>query len=148
MSTRQEQRPPAPGRAQGPSPEEVALLEEIERQGEGKISLERTHESVAVRAKVILRPGNASQARELKLQGVTGDLSQGGCRALFPAPVQVGDIYRLEFDISWLESPIIFARCLRCRMVREDVFETGFEFFNAISLDPTRRRAGAKDLLD
>jgi hypothetical protein len=148
MSARREENPAAPARAGGPSPDEVALLEEIERQGAGKVALERIHERVAVRAKVILRPGNASQARELKLQGVTGDLSQGGCRALFPVPVLVGDIYRLEFDIAWLESPIIFARCLRCRMVREDVFETGFEFFNAIPLDPARPRAGAKDLLD
>jgi hypothetical protein len=132
----------------GQSLDEAALLEEIERQGAGKVSLERLHERVAVRAKVILRPGNASQARELKVQGVTGDMSQGGCRALFPVPIQVGDIFRLELDIEWLESPIIFARCLRCRMVREDVFETGFEFFNAIPLDPARRRSGGKDLLD
>jgi len=151
MSGRREENaagPAAPARPAGANREEMALLEEIERQNAAKVSLERLHERVAVRAKVILRPGNASQSRDLRLQGVTADLSQGGCRALFPVPVLVGDIYRLEMDIPWLESPTIFARCLRCRMVREDVFETGFEFFNAIALDPSRRRGGAKDLLD
>jgi hypothetical protein len=124
------------------------LLEEIARQGGADARQERRDERVAVRAKIMLRPGNASQARDLKLQGVTGDISTTGCRALFPVPVLVGDIYRLELALDWLEAPIIYARCLRCRMVREDVFESAFEFFRAIPLNPLRARAGGPDLLD
>ncbi len=135
-------------RSRGSDGKDLELLEEIEGQNVEQVARQRLHDRVAVRTKVILRPGNSSQVRELKIQGLTGDLSGGGCRALFPVPVMVGDIYRLEFDIDWLEAPLVLARCLRCRLVKEDVFETGFQFFNPIDLNPARRRNAGNDLLD
>ena len=130
------------------SGDDLELLAEIEAQNVEKVAQKRLHERVALRCRVILRPGNASQVRDLKIQGMTGDLSEGGCRALFPIPVMVGDIFRLEFDLEWLETPMVLARCLRCRLVKEDVFETGFQFFNPIELHPSRQRATGNDLLD
>lgn len=132
------------------SPAELELLAEIEAQNPENVAGQRLHERVSMRTRVILRPGNASQVRELKLQGMTGDLSEGGCRALFPVPVMVGDIFRLEFDLEWLEAPTVYARCLRCRMVREDVYETGFQFFNSIDLSTQskKQKARSNDLLD
>lgn len=126
---------------------ELELLSEIEAQNPRNVALQRIHERVSLRTRIILRPGNASQIRDLKLQGMTGDLSEGGCRALFPVPVLVGDIYRLEFDLDWLETPLAFARCLRCKMIREDVFETGFKFFNPIDLTSRNPDLNKNDLL-
>lgn len=110
------------------------LLKELEQNTPEEIRRQRTHFRVTVKAKVILQSGNASETTRLKLQGITGDLSEGGCRILFPLPVMVGDIYRLTFDRKVLDLPVTFARCMRCHMLRDDAFEVGFRFFNVISL--------------
>lgn len=110
------------------------LLKELEQNTPEEIRRQRNHFRVTIKAKVILQPGNASETTRLKLQGVTGDLSEGGCRILFPLPVMVGDIYRLSFDRKVLDLPTTFVRCMRCHMLREDAFEVGFRFFNLISM--------------
>jgi hypothetical protein len=110
------------------------LLRELERNKPDDIRRARQHFRVAVKARVVLLPGNLSEALKFRLQGVTGDLSEGGCQALFPLPINVGDVYRLQFDRGQLELPVTFARCTRCRMLRDDAFETGFKFFNSIAL--------------
>jgi len=113
------------------------LLRELEQNTPDEIRRQRTHFRVTVKAKVILQPGNASDLTKLKLQGVTGDLSESGCRILFPLPVGVGDIFRLAFDRSLLNLPVTFARCMRCQMLREDAYEAGFRFFSLVSLPET-----------
>ncbi|MFO0840575.1 MAG: PilZ domain-containing protein [Phycisphaerae bacterium] len=110
------------------------LLREIESNTPEEIRRQRTHFRVAIKAHVKLLPGNVSAMQTPHLQGVTGDLSEGGCRALFPLPVTVGDVYRLEFDPGQLALPLTFARCVRCLMLRDDAFEAGFAFFSPISL--------------
>lgn len=110
------------------------LLKELEQNTPEEIRRQRTHFRVTAKAKVILQSGNASETTKMKLQGVTGDLSEGGCRILFPLPVMVGDIYRLTFDRKVLDLPTTFVRCMRCHMLRDDAFEVGFRFFNVISL--------------
>ena len=65
---------------------------------------------------------------------VTGDVSEGGCGLVFPVTIRAGDVYRLEFERAKLDSPVTFARCIRCRFVREGVFETGFRFFTPVPL--------------
>jgi hypothetical protein len=49
-------------------------------------------------------------------------------------PMLVGDVYQLRFAKGELDLPIVYARCLRCRLVREDAFESGFVFFEKIEL--------------
>lgn len=110
------------------------MLAELERNTPEELRRQRTHFRVTLKSKVILAPGNTSDATKLKLQGVTGDLSEGGCRILFPLPPLVGDIYRLTFDRSVLDLPTTYARCVRCHLLREDAFEAGFRFFNLITL--------------
>ncbi len=109
-------------------------LEELERNTSDEIRQLRTSFRIELRAKIILQPGNASDALKFKLQGVTGDLSEGGCRALFPLPARVGDIYRLSFDPQEVGLATTYARCMRCSLVREDAFEAGFKFFAPIAL--------------
>lgn len=111
-----------------------AVLQDLERNTPDQIRRQRAHFRLALKAAVILQPGSASQLTNLKVKGATGDISQGGCSALFPVPVQVGDVYRLQFDRSVLDLPLTFARCVRCRLVREDAFEAGFAFFIPVSL--------------
>ncbi len=110
------------------------LLSDLERNTSDEIRRQRAHFRIQIKAPLTLRPGNASDLFKYRLAGVTGDLSQGGCLALFSLPVQVGDIYRLEFDRSVLDLPLTFARCVRCMLLREDAYEAGFSFFSAVQL--------------
>ena len=111
-----------------------AVLQDLERNTPDQIRRQRAHFRLSVKAPVILQPGSASQLTNLKVKGATGDISEGGCSALFPVPVQVGDVYRMQFDRNVLDLPLTFARCVRCRLVREDAFEAGFAFFTPVIL--------------
>lgn len=110
------------------------LLSELERNTPEEVRQQRSHFRISLKAKVILEPGSSSEMLKLRLQGVTGDISEGGCCALFPMPVHVGDVYRLTFDRSVFDQPLMFVRCVRCRLLREDAFEAGFQFFAPIQL--------------
>ena len=111
-----------------------AVLQELEANTPEEIRRQRAHFRLSVKAAVILQCGNTSQLMSFKVKGVTGDVSQGGCNVLLPIPIQVGDIYRVQFDRKMLELPLTFARCVRCRLVREDAFEAGLAFFTPIEL--------------
>ena len=121
-----------------PSPldggEAFGLLRDLERNTPAEIRRQRAHFRLAIKAGVILQPGNAHDLLKLKIQGVTGDVSEGGFSGLFPIPICVGNVYRLQFDRKELDLPLTFARCVRCRLVREDAFEAGFAFFSPIAL--------------
>ncbi len=110
------------------------LMQELESNTPEQIRRQRTSFRMAVKAEVTLQSGNASQLLDFKFKGVTGDVSEQGCGALFPIPARVGDIYRLEFDRMKLGIPLTYARCVRCGLVREGAFDCGFKFFSAISL--------------
>jgi hypothetical protein len=110
------------------------LLQELERNTSDEIRRQRRHFRLLIKAGVVLQSGNASELLDYKIKGVTGDISEGGCSVLFPIPVHVGDVYRLTFDRKVVELPLTFARCLRCRLVREDAYEAGFTFFTPITL--------------
>ena len=122
-----------------------SLIADLERQSIEQIRHLREHERVQTKVRLVLQPGDSSRSRELRLQGVTADISEGGCSAVFPLPVMVGDVYRLQFDPKQIELPMVFARALRCRLVREDAFEVGFRFFSKVELP--KRAADGDDLL-
>ncbi len=110
------------------------LLQELGKNTAEEVRQQRAHFRLAIKISVVLQAGNSSEMLKFKVQGVTGDISQGGCSGLFPIPVGVGDIFRLQFDKSSFALPLTFARCVRCRLVREDAFEAGFAFFKPICL--------------
>ncbi len=114
--------------------EAFAVLRELERNTPEDIRRQRAHFRLAIKAGVILQSCNTSELLSYKLKGVTGDISQGGCSALFPVAVRVGDVYRLQFDRRVLDLPLTFVRCVRCYLVREDAFEAGFAFFAPICM--------------
>lgn len=111
------------------------LLRELEQQTPEAIRKQRSSERQELSIGVVIRPGNASDRIECAdVDGVTGDVSTGGCRVMTSQPMRVGDVYQLRFAKSELDLPIVYARCLRCRLVREDAFESGFVFFEKIEL--------------
>ena len=114
--------------------EAFGLLQELQANASDELRRQRTSFRVSIKANVTLRPANARDKLTFKLKGITGDISEGGTSAMFPLPVQVGDVYRLEFDRNEVDLPMTFARCVRCRLVREDSFEAGFAFFTHIAL--------------
>lgn len=111
------------------------LLRELEQQTPEAIRRQRSSERQDISVPVGIRPGNSSdRAAKPEVQGVTGDVSTGGCRVMTAQPMLVGDVYQLHFAKGQLDLPILYARCLRCRLVREDAFEAGFVFFEKIEL--------------
>ncbi len=128
--------------AGGPeSGETLELLAELERSTPDAVKRARAHTRLDIRCKVFAQPGDMSRRLDMKLQGMTGDISRGGCQALFPLALHVGDIFFLSFDRSVLDVAPVLARCMRCRMIREDAFETGLAFFNSVEL-PTDMASG------
>jgi len=119
------------------------LLQSLERQKGEEVSRGRMHGRVETRLRVAVRPGNSSEGLRFKLQGITADLSRGGCRLILPLPVGVGDVFRIDFESSENRIPMAFARCLRCRLVREDAFEAGFSFFAPIDLPASLGQAAS-----
>jgi hypothetical protein len=97
-----------------------------------EVKAKRLHERVELRARVQVQPGNMSERDEFKVQGVLGDLSNGGMQALFPRPLSVGDFYFVQFDRSKVDLGGVIAICKRCRQVRSDAFESGFSFIEEV----------------
>ena len=110
------------------------LLQELEQNTPEELVRQRAHFRITIKAPVTLQPGNASERLTMRVRGVTGDISQSGCKCLFPTPVGVGDVYRLEFDKERIGLPTVFAQCMRCSVVRDDAYEAGFKFFTNVTL--------------
>lgn len=121
---------------------DAQLLQELERQSIREIQKLRAHERFELRTALEVLPANASDRSGFAAQGHTEDISQGGCKAIFPIPIGVGDVYRLKFDKQVLDLPVVHARCLRCIHLREDAFEAAFQFFTPIALHPSTQGDG------
>lgn len=109
-------------------------LAALETNTNAAILAQRSSQRLEIQTKLVVRPGNASQRHEFSIPGVTADISAGGCMVLLPRPIMTGDIFWLTFDDSILRLGSLLARCLRCRLVREDAFEVGFRFLNDVDL--------------
>ena len=113
---------------------DLEMLSDLQRQSRDQITKLRKHARWEVSVPVKLEPGNRSAGEQCRIEGVSVDFSSGGCMAHFPVPVPVGDVFRMEVEDAELDLPMVFMRCLRCALVREDVYEAGFSFFNPIML--------------
>lgn len=112
----------------------LEALAALETNTNAAILAQRASQRLEIQTKLIVRPGNASQRHEYSIPGVTADISSGGCMVLLPRPIMTGDLFWLAFDDSVLRIGSLLARCLRCRLVREDAFEIGFRFLNDVDL--------------
>lgn len=124
---------------------DAAAFRELQKQNVDEIQGLRAHERIETRLTVVLQPADSRKIGQYELRGYTEDVSKGGCKATFPMPPAVGDVVRIRFDPP-MGIPLVFARCLRCRLVREDAFEAGFRFFTEIRLPGSDDQS--EDLLD
>ncbi len=124
------------------------LLQELEQQTPEAIRRMRSSERQSIKVGLEVFPGNSSDRKPgVSIEAVTGDISTGGCCLMTSSPIQVGDVYQLRFTKGELDLPIVYARCLRCRLVREDAFESGFVFFEKIELASPDMKEEADGLL-
>ena len=113
---------------------EADLIAELERQSLEQIRQVRAHERYSSKVSVELRHGNASAKEDLLLCGKTNDISEGGCSVVFPSALLPGDIFQLTFDSKAIDLPVVFARAMRCRFLKEGSYEMGFRFFTPVVL--------------
>jgi len=121
------------------------LMRDIERQTPEEIRRKRLSHRISVKARVLLQPGNSSELGSFKLEGMLGDISSNGCRIMTALPMRVGDIYRVSFRDALAELPLTFLRCIRCHLVREGAYESGFQSFHPMTLPDV---GGLKDEAD
>lgn len=123
-------------------------LRELEKSTADAVQQLRSTQRIEVRMKVQVQPANAGERPRYRVEGLTGDVSSGGCQILTPTPLRVGDVYFISFARTkdWA-LPQVYARCMRCRVIREDAFESGFAFFNPIDLGQSAESDDAGDLL-
>lgn len=127
---------------------DLELLKDLEKQNLSGIRKLRKHARFEVSVPVDLLPGNLSAPESDAQTGTSRDVSSGGCLIHFSRPVLVGDVYRVVFRDESLGIPQVYARCVRCIMVRESVFEVGFSFFSPITLESVADDASSGDLID
>jgi len=112
----------------------IESLGELQENTSQAILSQRASERIKLRTKVVVRPGNASDRFRFSVEGLTGDISNGGCQVLLARPILPGDIYWLSFTETRITIGSLLARCTRCCMVQEEAFESGFRFFHDIDL--------------
>lgn len=127
------------------SRDDLRLVQDLQRQSVEEIRHLRAHARVELELGVVLHPANASDADRPRIRAVTRDVSRGGCGLLLERPPLVGDVYRIEFERGEVELPVVFARCIRCAMVREGAFEAGFSFFQDIEIEERAASSSADD---
>lgn len=88
-----------------------------------------THQSA-----ITIEPSSTSQRGVNCIEGHLRDAGSGGVGALTKRPPQVGDVYLLTFHNSPFETDQVFGRCMHCRLIQEDAFESGFAFFASTTL--------------
>ncbi len=125
---------------------DLMLLKDLEQQSIEEIRKLRSNERMDTKVRLVIQSGDSSRAGQLRAQAYTSDISASGCCVISSVPIGVGDIYRLSFDSSQLDVPLVFARCVRCRLLREEAFEAAFAFFSDVSI-ASLEDTSQKDLL-
>ena len=116
----------------GKEEDSLRLLEELALNHVDDVKEKRINGRLKLKAPCWASPGNLSQRAEFSYKGSTRDLSTGGLLAVFPSPLTVGDLYHISFDRQVLDLPPLTARCIKCRMVEDDTFETALDFFQTV----------------
>lgn len=96
-----------------------------------------------------LVPGNVSSRDGTEFDGKCRDVSDNGCRLVLSRPLIVGDIYLIEIDSPTFRGDLVFGRCVRCHMLREDTFDCGLNFLSPVSIESTQAsQAKSSSLID
>jgi hypothetical protein len=99
---------------------------------------------------VELRPSSSSQRHAECIRGVCKNISRSGCGVIGPAAPRVGDVYRMEIpDAAAHALHGSHVRCVRCQLLDEDLFESGFCFLSPLAAAATQPQATpAADVVD
>lgn len=119
-------------------------LGDLEQNTDHAILAKRSSERLTLRTPIELRPGNASQRFDFKIQGVTADVSSGGTQALLKQPILAGDYFLMRFNDHADALGDVLVRCMRCRLVQEEVFEVGLQFEHDIDTSALLPRHAAR----
>ncbi|MFO0827152.1 MAG: PilZ domain-containing protein [Phycisphaerales bacterium] len=110
------------------------LVKELASNTAAEVQAKRLHPRFTVALPVVARPANFSDRAAAGATGRTVDISQGGCMVIFEQAVYVGDVYAIDVDRRNTKLPLIYARCVRARMLHDDAIEAGFAFFTALDV--------------
>ena len=117
-----------------PLSDALDALSELEQNTSQAITAMRASQRSDIRTRVWIQPGNSSNRTGFVIEGLTADISRGGCMLLIPRPLMVGDVFWLRISDEHLRIAPMLVRCVRCRLVKEDAFEVGIRFLNEIDL--------------
>lgn len=123
------------------------ILGELKANTAAEVKAQRSAARITIRSAIKVVPASISQRVGGAVEGITGDVSSGGSQALLGTPLLVGDVYLINFDREVLDTPPVFARCLRCRLIRDDAFEVGFVFFTPLDLETLLPQAAPEALV-
>lgn len=111
------------------------LVKELSTNTAAEVQAKRLHPRFTVSLPVTARPGNFRDRAIGTVVGRTVDVSQGGCLVIFEHAVNVGDVYAIDIDRKNTRLPLVYARCVRARMLHDDAVEAGFAFFMSFDAD-------------
>jgi len=112
------------------------LLEDL-LQAAGNESQETNQRSASRstdRSSITIEAASTSERGQRSIEGHLRDAGCGGVGTLTTRPPSVGNVYLLNIEDSPFTTDQIFARCMHCRLIREDSFESGFAFFAPATL--------------
>lgn len=112
----------------------MEALAELERGTDRTLIAQRSSQRLEIRTGIKVQPADASHRHRVNMEGLTADISNGGCMVLVPRAVLPGDMFWVTFEPTHVRIGSLFARCLRCRLVQEDLYEVGFRFLQDIDL--------------
>jgi len=121
-------------------------ISQLEQNTQTNVQSRRGNNRVGLDSPVVVLPGNVSDRTGVQFEGQCRDISTHGCRLILKKPITVGDIYLIDIDDQDNSIDAAFGRCVRCHMLREDVFEVGINFFAPVKLSANTSTAGSLDL--
>lgn len=108
--------------------EDLAFLDELERQLGQEAQDQRHHERFPLRLALSMAPADTSRVGEPANMGTTLNVSVGGTLAEMQSPARVGDHYRVRLFMRKDQELDVVARCLRCSLLSESRFEIALHF--------------------
>ena len=108
------------------------LLADLEESNQLAVRQTRATSSLATKAAVEVRAGDACARREVLTQGTARELQRHGVSCVLVEPVMTGSVFYLAFDREDLDLDPGLAVCDRSIMLSDTAFDTHFRFVRDI----------------
>lgn len=126
----------------------LSAITDLEANTKEKLATRRYSNRLELNCAAKLLPGNVSGRDGTEFNGKCRDVSNRGCRLVLTQPLVVGDIYLIQLDSTSFSGDLVFGRCVRCHMLREDTFDCGLNFLSPVSLDSGQAKQADQTLID